>query len=85
MWLIYRFAKERKGSRHPMAYMPFGGGPRNCIGMRFAIMEAKMAVINTLRRFTIVRRPETKDPLPISADGVHGPSEGVFVKLQKRE
>ena len=64
-----------------MAYMPFGGGPRNCIGMRFAIMEAKMAMINTLMRFTIVRCPETQVPLKLTSDAIHGPAEGVYVKL----
>lgn len=68
-----------------MAYMPFGGGPRNCIGMRFAIMEAKMAIINTMKRFIIARCAETRDPLPLTRDAIHGPAEGVFVKLVKRE
>ena len=68
-----------------MAYMPFGGGPRNCIGMRFAIMEAKMAVINMLKRFTVVKCSETQIPLKVNTDGIHGPAEGVYVKLEKRE
>ena len=85
MLLIFRFTKERKGNRHPMAYLPFGGGPRNCIGMRFGIMEAKMAMINTLMRFTIVKCPETKVPLKLTTDAIHGPAEGVYVKLIKRD
>ncbi len=68
-----------------MAYMPFGGGPRNCIGMRFAIMEAKMGIINMLSRFTVVKCPETETSLKLATDGIRGPTDGVFVKLVKRK
>ena len=40
--------------------MPFGMGPRNCIGMRFALMEAKMALLSILRRFKYERSPDTE-------------------------
>ena len=55
-----RFAPEEKAKRHPCAYMPFGCGPRNCIGMRFALLEAKMALIEIVSKFRIVLAPETK-------------------------
>ena len=67
-----------------MAYLAFGGGPKNCIGRRFAITEIKMEMINMLKRFTIVKCPEMQVPLKLTTDGVHGPAEGVFVKLKKR-
>ena len=55
-----RFTPEEKAKRHPCAYMPFGYGPRSCIGMRFALLEAKMALIEIVNKFRIVLAPETK-------------------------
>ncbi len=40
--------------------MPFGFGPRNCVGMRFALLEAKIALIELLKRYTFVRAPDTE-------------------------
>ena len=65
-----------------MAYMPFGGGPRICVGMRFAVMEVKIAVINMLKKCTIEKCPETQLKLRLGA--IHGPTE-MFVKLVERQ
>ena len=59
-FLICRFTPEEKAKRHPCAYMPFGYGPRSCIGMRLALLEAKMALIEIVSKFRIVPSPETK-------------------------
>lgn len=55
-----RFTAEEKAKRPQLCYMPFGFGPRNCVGMRFAMLEAKIALIEVLRKFTFVRCPETE-------------------------
>ena len=44
-----RFAPENRDKIIEMTYMPFGEGPRNCIGRRFALMEAKMALVEFFR------------------------------------
>ena len=50
-----RFAPERK--RNPLAFMPFGNGPRICLGMRFAMLEIKMVLIKLLRGFALTKSP----------------------------
>ena len=57
---MYRFSPEEKTKHHPCAYLPFGFGPRNCVGMRFAIMTAKMAIIEIVKNFKIELSPDTK-------------------------
>ena len=56
----YRFTPEERAKRPQLAHMPFGFGPRNCIGMRFALLEAKIALIELLKRYTFVRAPDTE-------------------------
>jgi cytochrome P450 len=55
-----RFSKENKGNIDPYIYMPFGNGPRNCIGMRFALISIKLAVIGVLQNFTVQPCEETQ-------------------------
>ncbi|KAK7797024.1 hypothetical protein U0070_012293 [Myodes glareolus] len=55
-----RFSKENKGSINPYVYMPFGNGPRNCIGMRFALMNIKLALTKLLQNFSFQPCKETQ-------------------------
>jgi cytochrome P450 len=50
-FLPERFAPERKAQLPKGAYVPFGGGSRTCIGMRFGQMEVKAVVTRLLQRF----------------------------------
>jgi len=48
-----RFLPERSEKRAKFAYIPFGGGPRFCIGNAFAMMEAQIIVAMVMSRFTL--------------------------------
>ena len=50
-----RFLAERKRDRHPMAWIPFGAGPRGCIGLRFALLETKVALAKILIKYRLHR------------------------------
>ncbi|BFZ10434.1 hypothetical protein BsWGS_13473 [Bradybaena similaris] len=49
-----RFLNENKANINPVTYLPFGYGPRTCIGMRLAIMELKIAIVHMLRAVEFV-------------------------------
>jgi cytochrome P450 len=52
-----RFAPERKERLHRFAYMPFGGGPRICIGMGFAMQEAMIILAMIARTWRLQLEP----------------------------
>ncbi|XP_029992926.1 thromboxane-A synthase [Sphaeramia orbicularis] len=79
-----RFTPEAKASRHPFVYLPFGAGPRNCVGMRLAQLEIKMALVCLFHRFSIVSCSETKVPLELKSSSTLGPKNGIFVKIVRR-
>ena len=43
--------------KYPRAYMPFGYGPRICLGQHFAIVEAKIALVHLLSKFSFSISP----------------------------
>jgi len=58
--ICLRFTPEAKASRHPFVYLPFGAGPRSCVGMRLAQLEIKVALVHIFRRFNIVACEDTE-------------------------
>ncbi|OXU29726.1 hypothetical protein TSAR_016158, partial [Trichomalopsis sarcophagae] len=48
-----RFSEENIKQRHPSFYLPFGDGPRNCIGARFANYQSKIGIIQVLRNYKV--------------------------------
>ncbi|XP_037334688.2 cytochrome P450 3A40-like [Pungitius pungitius] len=79
-----RFGKENKDSIDPYSYLPFGAGPRNCIGMRFALLMMKLSVVEILQSFSFVTCKETQIPLELSTDGFTSPKGPINLKLEPR-
>jgi len=53
-----RFSPERSQGRHRFAYLPFGGGPRVCIGMALAMAEAQLMLATLAQRFSLKLVPD---------------------------
>ena len=67
------------------AYLPFGQGPRGCIGMRFALLEAKIALAKILMRYNLSVSDKTKEPIALDpAQIISAPKHGIYILLDKR-
>lgn len=77
-----RFLPEARAELPPGAYIPFGAGPRVCIGKRFALAEAQTVVATLLRRF----RPQLIDsrPLILHPMPTLGPAGGLKLRVNAR-
>ncbi|XP_066251298.1 cytochrome P450 9e2-like [Euwallacea similis] len=73
-----RFSEENRGSIKPYTYMPFGLGPRACIGSRFALLEIKIMMFYLLNSFEIVPTNKTLIPLKFDTSNVAFMPKGGF-------
>jgi cytochrome P450 len=77
-----RFAPDREAVRPRFAYIPFGGGPRGCIGNQFAMIEAQLIVAMIAQRYRIDLVPDPNiRPEPLIT---LRPTPGIRARLRKR-
>ncbi|XP_043279253.1 uncharacterized protein [Venturia canescens] len=58
-----RFSEANIAARHPYTYLPWGEGPRVCIGMRFAHAQVKVGIICMLSKYRISLGPDMTGPI----------------------
>lgn len=78
-----RFSEE-SNKIDPFSFLPFGEGPRSCIGMKFGFMQTKLGLAKLIESFEFSICDKTKIPLPIdSVSLLHIPKGGVYLKMKR--
>ena len=74
-----RFSPERSADRHRLAYYPFSGGQRVCIGSHFSMMEATLIVAAVMQRYDL--RLDPARPVQIETSMTLRPKGGLWMTL----
>lgn len=82
-----RFTPDEVAKRHQFAHIPFGEGPRICIGLRFAMVEMKIGLARILMRYKFtLDRSKTSIPLKfVPSSPIITPTEKIIMNLVKIE
>jgi cytochrome P450 len=76
-----RFGPEQNRSRTPLTYVPFGGGPRNCIGAAFGLVEAKVVLARIFQQYELKLTQSRVQP---HMGATLEPRPGVIMQVQNR-
>lgn len=77
-----RFAAEQIRSRPSCSFLPFGDGPRNCIGLRFGMMQARIGLVKLLQNFEFSICGRTQIPMKYCPKKlVLSPVSGTWLKI----
>ncbi|XP_044758511.1 cytochrome P450 9e2-like [Coccinella septempunctata] len=79
-----RFSDENKKNIVPGSYIPFGIGPRNCIGSRFALLEIKAVMVQLLDKFEFTFIERTAVPLKLKKTFGLMVEGGTWLGLKRR-
>lgn len=79
-----RFLPENRHKLVPYTYLPFGQGPRNCVGIRFAYQEIKLCLALIVRQFSFNLTPDTPQKLSYKKGSAFLEATEFPIKLSKR-
>ncbi|ERL89674.1 hypothetical protein D910_07037 [Dendroctonus ponderosae] len=80
-----RFSDQNKSKVKDGTYIPFGSGPRNCIGMRFAMIQSKVALVLSLVHYELRLSERTQLPLKMETKGIIlAPIGGLWIEFKHR-
>jgi cytochrome P450 len=78
-----RFTPANEAQIPPLAYFPFGAGPRGCIGKSFALMEAQLILASLLDRYRLELAPAQGEPALETQVSLH-PQGGLKIVASRR-
>lgn len=76
-----RFTPENEAKRHRLAWLPFGAGPRVCIGASFAAQEAQILLAQIAQRFEL--EAVDRDPVGVSFLTALHPDRPVRLRVKR--
>ena len=79
-----RFLPENRDQIKPFTYLPFGSGPRNCVGMRFALLEAKLALAKIITKYKFVKSKNTQVPLTFLPNRLVLTPKSIIIGVERR-
>ncbi|WP_264012521.1 cytochrome P450 [[Mycobacterium] manitobense] len=77
-----RFTPEAMKSRDRWQYVPFGGGPRSCIGDHFAMLEATLGLATFIRRVEVT---SLGDDFPVAVPFTMVADDHIWARVRRRE
>ena len=78
------FLPENVKARENNAFLGFGDGPRNCVGMRFGKLQVRLGIAMLLHKYRFTVGPDTEIPVKIDNGSTFCTSrDGIFLYAEK--
>ncbi|CAG9764664.1 unnamed protein product [Ceutorhynchus assimilis] len=78
-----RFTVENRKNIKEFTYLPFGEGPRMCLGIRFGIMQSKVGLVSLLKNYKFILNEKTHLPLKMARTFITSVDGDVWVNIEK--
>ncbi|KAJ8667186.1 hypothetical protein QAD02_008848 [Eretmocerus hayati] len=79
-----RFDPKNLSARHPMSFLPYGGGPHICVGARFANYQTKVGIATIISKFKLEICDKTFKEYELNPRSLLlAPKEGIYLRVSR--